>query len=682
MKEDNKTKKQLINELTALRLQHAALNQSITGSTLAELAVEEARRYAENIVETVRGPLLVLDADLKIISANRNFFKTFEVTPGETIGNFIYDLGNKQWDIPKLRELLETILPEKATFDNYEVEHDFATIGRRTMLLNARQIQRMLGKERIILLAIEDITESKEIEAGLEKTRKELAATKISEDAAREYAESIINTVREPLIALDQDLRVVSVSRSFYEVFKVNPEDTVGQLIYDLGNKQWDIPKLRELLETIFPGKATFDNYEVEHDFATIGRRTMLLNARQIEQVLGKEKIILLAIEDITERRQTENELMRAKEEAFRSIFDNAGDGILLADIGSKKFYLGNRSICQMLGYSTEEIKDLGVMDIHPEKDIPYAIDHFERMAKGESSLFQDLPLKRKDGMVLYADVSGTIVTVGDKQYLMGFFHDITERKRAEENLLKTLEELRESKDMLVQSEKLAAVGYLSAGVAHEILNPINIISMRLQLLEALGDMPDHFFDTLRICQEQIDRIVKITKDLNEFSRIAAAEYFLADLNELIKHIMEMTAPRFKVDKVNASLNLSEDLPAVSIDKSRIEQVLLNLINNAIDAMEGKEKKILSITSSKEETREGKAVIRIAIADNGTGVKDEAINKIFDPFYTTKVVGNGTGLGLSITHGIVQDHKGRIWVENNELGGATFIVELPLGKQG
>ena len=130
-----------------------------------------------------------------------------------------------------------------------------------------------------------------------------------------EYAESIINTVREPLIALDQDLRVVKVSRSFYDFFKVKPEDTVGRLIYDLGNKQWDIPKLRELLETILPQKATFDNYEVEHDFAGIGRRTMLLNARQIEQVMGKERIILLAIEDVTERKAIETGLEKAHEE-------------------------------------------------------------------------------------------------------------------------------------------------------------------------------------------------------------------------------------------------------------------------------------------------------------------------------------------------------------------------------
>jgi two-component system cell cycle sensor histidine kinase PleC len=259
--------------------------------------------------------LIALDQDLRVVSVSRSFYEVFKAKPEETVGQLIYDLGNKQWDIPKLRELLETILPQKTTFDNYEVEHDFTTIGRRIMLLNARQIQRASEKERIILLAIEDITERREIENGLEKTRKELEATKIAEDEAREYAESMINTVREPLLVLDQDLRVVTASRSFYEVFKVNPKETVEQLIYDLGNKQWNIPKLRELLETILPQQATFDNYEVEHDFATIGRRIMLLNARQIQRVLGKERIILLAIEDITERREIENGLEKAHEE-------------------------------------------------------------------------------------------------------------------------------------------------------------------------------------------------------------------------------------------------------------------------------------------------------------------------------------------------------------------------------
>ncbi len=284
--------------------------------TRKELAIikrtaDEAHEFSESIINTVREPLISLDQDLRVVAASRSFYEVFKVNPQETVGQLIYDLGNKQWDIPKLRELLENILPQKATFDNYEVEHDFADIGRRIMLLNARQIERASGKERIILLAIEDISKRREVEKGLEKTRKELAIIKRTADEAHEFSESIINTVREPLISLDQDLRVVTASRSFYEVFKVNPQETVGKLIYDLGNKQWDIPKLRDLLETILPQKATFDNYEVEHDFADIGRRIMLLNARQIERALGKERIILLAIEDITQRKVAEESLMK-----------------------------------------------------------------------------------------------------------------------------------------------------------------------------------------------------------------------------------------------------------------------------------------------------------------------------------------------------------------------------------
>ena len=121
--------------------------------------LNDAREYAENIVETVREPLLVLDYELRILSANQSFYDIFKVNPKETIGNFIYDLGNRQWDIPNLRLLLEEILPQNSVFNGYEVEHDFQDIGRKTILLNARQIFRKNLGSHIILLAMEDITE-------------------------------------------------------------------------------------------------------------------------------------------------------------------------------------------------------------------------------------------------------------------------------------------------------------------------------------------------------------------------------------------------------------------------------------------------------------------------------------------------------------------------------------------
>ena len=309
----------LVEDITERKQVEAGLEETRIELVAIKKSADEALEFAESVINTVREPLISLDKDLRVVTVSRSFYDFFKVKPEDTVGHLIYDLGNKQWDIPRLRELLETVLPQKTSFDDYEVEHEFVDIGKRTMLLNARQIQQGKGKERVILLAIEDITERKEIEAGLEKTRKELAATKLAADEAREYAESVIDTVREPLLALDQDLRVVKVSRSFYEFFKVEPEDTVGRLVYDLGDKQWDIPKLRELLGAILPRQTTFDDYEVEHDFATIGRRTMLLNARQIEQGMGKERIILLAIEDITERKKIDDALGERDEQLRQS---------------------------------------------------------------------------------------------------------------------------------------------------------------------------------------------------------------------------------------------------------------------------------------------------------------------------------------------------------------------------
>jgi PAS domain S-box-containing protein len=273
-----------------------------------ELAVtkqsaDEANEFAESIINTVREPLIALDQDLRVVSVSRSFYDFFKVKPEETVGQLIYDLGNKQWDIPKLRELLETILSQEATFDNYEVEHDFAGIGRRIMLLNARQIQRVLGKERVILLAMEDITERKRAEEVIRKLGAELAQR---EEERRDYAESIVDTVREPLIILDADLRVVSASRSFYQIFRVLPEETVGQLIYDLGDRQWDIPQLRELLEKILPEKTVFENMEIEHDFPGVGHKQMSLNARQVVGMSTQANLILLAMEDITERKRAE----------------------------------------------------------------------------------------------------------------------------------------------------------------------------------------------------------------------------------------------------------------------------------------------------------------------------------------------------------------------------------------
>ena len=261
-----------------------------------EPLVEDIQNYAQNIVDTVREPLLILDATLRVRSANRAFYQTFHVSPAETEGRLIYELGNGQWDIPDLRTLLEDIVPKSSVFDDFELEHTFPAIGRRVMLLNARKLQAGHHGE-LLVLAMEDVTQRRRSEADLK--------------AIETYAQNIVDTVREPLLILDATLRVRSANRAFYQTFHVSAEETEGRLIYELGNGQWDIPDLRTLLEDIVPKSSVFDDFELEHTFPAIGRRVMLLNARKL-QAGHHGELLVLAMDDVTERKRAEEALQKA----------------------------------------------------------------------------------------------------------------------------------------------------------------------------------------------------------------------------------------------------------------------------------------------------------------------------------------------------------------------------------
>ncbi len=245
-------------------------------------------RYAEQIVATVSQPLVVLTGGLEVETVNDAFCRTFRVSPEESRGRQFYDLGNGQWDIPELRRLLGEVLAGRTALSGYRVDHDFETIGRRVMYLNARRMQHDEGPDRI-LLTINDLTE-------VERQRAEL-------EARAEFSEKLIDSIREGLLVLDKDLTVVTANESFHEMFNMRPADTEGARIYDLGNGQWNIPDLREALEGILPREERFNDYEVERDFEGLGRRVMLLNARRLDH----RDQILLAFRDVTERREQQH---------------------------------------------------------------------------------------------------------------------------------------------------------------------------------------------------------------------------------------------------------------------------------------------------------------------------------------------------------------------------------------
>jgi two-component sensor histidine kinase len=246
--------------------------------------LDEYPGLSEAMLDTVQLPLLVLNGGLRLIRANAAFFSHFKVSTNESIGRWLPELGNGQWDIPDLLRLLENVRSQGEGVEDYRVEHEFATLGRRIMHLNAHRIAGHAPRPDLILLAISDVTELEEAQFELE--------------GQREYLGKLIDSLRECLVVLDWNLRVKHANGPFYDAFKVTPATTEGRLIYELGNGQWNIPELRKLLEDILPKEESFDDFEVMHEFETIGYRHMLLNARRLDHL----NLIVLAIEDVTER--------------------------------------------------------------------------------------------------------------------------------------------------------------------------------------------------------------------------------------------------------------------------------------------------------------------------------------------------------------------------------------------
>jgi signal transduction histidine kinase/DNA-binding response OmpR family regulator len=311
--------------------------------------VEEIDTYARDIVDTVREPLLMLDTELRVRSANSAFYKTFGVTCEETENLPIYELGNGQWDIPALRTLLEEVMSTGSVFNDFELEHTFPLIGQRVMVLNARKLRPGSHADRLVL-AIEDVTERRATQASLR--------------AIESYAQDIVDTVRKPLLILDPGLRVHSGNRAFYDTFAVSAAETEGRLIYELGNGQWNVPALRTLLEAIIPRGSVFNDFELEHDFPAIGRRVMLLNARKLKPG-DHDELLVLAIEDVTERRRTEQEVVNAREAAESA---NRTKSLFLANMSHEL----RTPLNAILGYSEmlhEEAVERGLLDFTADLD-------------------------------------------------------------------------------------------------------------------------------------------------------------------------------------------------------------------------------------------------------------------------------------------------------------------------
>ena len=300
----------LIHELEVHQIELEMLNEEFL--LAKDQAVIASEKYTE-LYDFAPSGYFTLCRNGEIIELNLNGAKILG-NERSNLKNHLFGFFVSDNSKPAFYHFLEKIFSIKTT-ETCEVS--LLTEGNTKSIVNLTGI--ISENPEQCMVTVFDITKTRQTEEGLEKTRKELELAKVIADEISEFAENIIDTVHEPLIVLDKNLKVIKVSRSYYDFFKVTSEETIGQHICNLGNHQWDLPKLRELLEQILINKTSFENFEVDHYFPTIGNRIMLLNARQLINSPGKEKIILLEIEDITDLKKTESELIDAKIKAERA---------------------------------------------------------------------------------------------------------------------------------------------------------------------------------------------------------------------------------------------------------------------------------------------------------------------------------------------------------------------------
>ncbi len=382
---------------------------------------DEVDEFAENIINTVREPLLVLDDELRVIKASRSFYNFFKVKPEDTIGRLIYELGNHQWDIPKLRDLLEKILPEKTTFDNYEVEHYFSSIGRRIMLLNARQIKRGLGKEKIILLAFEDVTERRREERSLSE----------KSHITSEYLNILLDHAHAPIITWDSSLVIKRFNHEFEKLSGYNKSEVEDKRIEMLFPKN-EIDSTLGLIKNNIGD----ENPEViEINILTKDKeiKTVLWNSANISDEEGKNTIATIA-QDITSRKRTE-EALSISEIRYRHLFESAKDGILILDAETGRIIDVNPLMVELFGYSKELFVEKKIWEIGLFKDIAANKDHFLELQQKDYVRYDDLILESADGRKIHVEFVSNIYLVNNQKVIQCNIRDITKRSQTEDVL-------------------------------------------------------------------------------------------------------------------------------------------------------------------------------------------------------------------------------------------------------
>lgn len=352
-----------------------------------------------------------------------------------------------------------------------------------------------------------------------------------------------------------------------------------------------------------------------------------------------------------------------AAEQSYRVLFDSASDAIFLVDLFKQRILEANASALRLTKRSAVDLVGRPFVEICPslKADETAAVRMGSiKMFNAVFRPFNEFPITRANGTTVNCEGDTALVQWQQCPVLQVNVRDVSDRKKVGQQLRR--------------AEKLSALGQLIAGVAHELNNPLAVVMGCSQIMARRGGVDARTKGDVQRILHESERASRIVRDLLSFAHPCDPQKTAVNINHLAASVIETQESNIRAADIRMEQRLASDLPNTMADPNQIEQVLINLIGNAVYVL-GTRPKPRTLTISTEESGN---YIRIIVADNGPGVPKDVIGQIFDPFFTTKPLGKGTGLGLTISNTIIQEHRGKLLVENQPTGGAKFIVELPI----
>ena len=474
----------------------------------------------------------------------------------------------------------------------------------------------------------------------------------------------IFDSLSYPSVIIAPDKSLVGANKKFYDTYKLTREEILGKMCFhtflykDTPCNSEDCP-ISKVLST----KAVH-SHTIKHQYKWEERVFSPIFDDE-----GQVAFVISSIRDITRTKSLENQLIGVKEFISRVMYSSAS-AIVAADRAGN-IELMNSVAKELFGdYNGGEGKITHTEQLYPPgkaKEIMQMLRNEKIGGKGKLIIPRTTIVNAR-GQEIEVEMSAAIIydDTGEESATMAIYNDLKDKIKVEK-------ELKFTQKQLAQSEKMASLGQLAAGVAHEINNPLTGVLFYASLLLEREDLDEGAMDDLRYIVEDANRCKNIVKSLLVYSRSADSNKNIVQINEIVAQSLKLVRDQKKFRNIKIVRYLADEMMLLNADTNKLNQVIINLIINAADAMDGNGKITLNTYKDKLHKK-----VFLEVKDTGAGIPMEHLSKIFDPFFTTKEVGKSTGLGLSIVYGIIDEHGGKISVKKTGAKGTTFILEFPL----